>query len=82
MLQSPTIPQKATSIYFKSFEVESSVAIEMNCNLLENIHSYIVILCGQTVLHRTLLLFHWKSFMVTNQSVKIVKLFHLEQFAI
>ena len=44
MLKSPTIPQKATSIYCKSFEVESSVAIEMNCNLLENsqLHSNLV----------------------------------------
>ena len=30
----------------------------------------------------TLLLFHWKSFMYANQSVKTTKLVHLEQYAI
>ena len=32
---------------WKSFAVE-----EMNCNLLENIHSYMVALCGQALLLR------------------------------
>ena len=50
-------------------------------NLLENIHGCMVILYGQTLLHR-LLIFHWKSFTITNRSVKTKKLFHLEQFAI
>ena len=64
------------TVYCKS---KSFAVVEINCNLLENIHGCMVILYGQTLLHR---LFHWKSFAVTNQSTKTAKLFHLEQFAI
>ena len=39
----------------------------VNCNSLENIFNWMVVLYGQSILHR---LFHWKSFMVTNRSVK------------
>ena len=55
------------------------MVVEIYCNSLENIHGCMVILYGQTLLHR---LFHWKSVTVTDQSTKIAKLFHLEQFAI
>ena len=48
-------------------------------NSLENIHGCMVILYGQTLLHRLL---HWKSFVVIDRSTKTAKLFHLEQFAI
>ena len=51
----------------------------LNCNSLENIRSWTVVLYGQSLLHR---LFHWKSFIVTNQFAKATKLFHLERFAI
>ena len=46
--------------------------------LLENICSgmlLMVVLCGQTLLQGTLLLFHWKSFAITDQSTKTVKQF-------
>ena len=36
---------------------------KLNCNLLENICSWAVVLYGQSLLHR---LFHWKNFTVTN----------------
>ena len=62
----------ANRLRWKSFTV-----VEINCNSLENIHGCMVILYGQTLLHR---LFHWKSFAVTDQSMKNAKLFHLEQF--
>ena len=42
----------------------------------ESIHGWMVVLYGQSLLHR---LFHWKSFTLTNWSTKS---FHLEQFAI
>ena len=46
---------------------------KLNCNLLENIHSWMIVLYGQNLLHRL---------MATDRSTKTVKLFHLEQFAI
>ena len=52
---------------------------KLNCNLLENIHGWTVVLYGQSLLHR---LFHWKSVVVTDRSMKTTKLFHLAQLAI
>ena len=52
---------------------------ELNCNSLENIHGWMVVLYGQSLLHRP---FYWKGFMVTDQSAKTAKLFHLKRFAI
>ena len=60
------VPYIANYSRWKSFAVA-----ELNCNSLENIHSWTVVLHGQGLLHR---LFHWKSFVVTNQSIKTVKL--------
>ena len=40
---------------------------KLNCNSLETIHGWMVVLYGQSLLHR---LFHWKSFTVTNRSAK------------
>ena len=57
----------------KSFEVEKFCSCS---NSLENIHSWTVVLYGQSLLHK---LFHWKSFWVTDRSTK---LFHLIRFAI
>ena len=62
---------------WKSFAV-----VEMNCNSLENVHGCMVILCGQTLLHSGIIAIYRKSFAVTNQSAKTVKLFHLKRFAI
>ena len=67
------------TVYCKLFEVESFTVAELNCNLLENIHSWTVVLHGQGLLQR---LFHWKSFAVTDRSTKIVNLFHLKRFSI
>ena len=53
---------------------KSFVVAKLNCNLLENICSWIVVMYGQNLLHR---LFH---FAVTDWSAKTAKLFHLEQF--
>ena len=58
---------------------ENFVVAELNCNSLKNIHGWMVVLYGQSLLHG---LFHWKSFTVTDRSAKTAKLFHLEQFAI
>ena len=52
---------------------------KLNFNSLENIRGCMVVLYGQSLLHR---LFHWKSFAVIDQSAKTVKLFQLEWFAI
>ena len=41
----------------------SFAAAKLNCNSLENICGWTVVLYGQSLLHR---LFHWKSFVVTN----------------
>ena len=41
---------------------------ELNCNSLENICGWTVVLHDQGLLHR---LFHWKSFVVTDQSTKL-----------
>ena len=49
----------------------------INCDSLENIHGWTAVLYGQSLLHK---LFHWKSFMVTNWSVKTAKLFYLKWF--
>ena len=58
--------------------MENFTVAKLNCNSLENICGWMVVLHGQDLLHR---LFHWKSFAVTDWSTKTVKLFHLEQFA-
>ena len=36
----------------KLFKVEKFSVVELNCNLLENNHGCMVVLCGQTVLPR------------------------------
>ena len=64
------IPYIANRLRWKSFA-------KLNCNSLENIRRWMVVLYHQSLLHR---LFHWKS-VVTNYSTKTTKLFHLEQFA-
>ena len=53
---------------------------KLKCYSLENIRSWTVVLYGQSLLlHR---LFNWKSFVVTDQSMKTTKLFHPKQFVI
>ena len=52
---------------------------KINCSVLENIRGWMVVLHGQSLLHW---LFHWESFVVTDQSTKTIKLFHLQHFAI
>ena len=49
--------------------------VDLNCNLLENTSGGTAVLYGQSLLHR---LFHSVSFVVTDRSVKTVKLFHIE----
>ena len=51
------------ALSWKSFTVAN-----LKCNLLEKIHGWMVLLYGQSLLHR---LFHWNSFTVTNQSAKL-----------
>ena len=52
------------TVCYKSFKVERFLQdAKLNCNLLENICGWTVVLYGQTLLHR---LFHWKSFTATN----------------
>ena len=51
---------------WKSFAVA-----KLDCNSLENIRGWMAVLYGQSLLHR---LFHWKSFVVTNWSMKTTKL--------
>ena len=68
------IPYIANHSRWKGF-----VVAKLNCNSLENIHGWTVVLYVQSLLHR---LFHWKSFTVTSRSAKTAKLFHLKQFAI
>ena len=38
------------------------VLVEMNCNLLESICGYMVILCGQTLLHRSIIAISLEKF--------------------
>ena len=40
------------TVYCKSFKVENFCGVEVNCNSLDNVHGYMVVLCGQTLLHR------------------------------
>ena len=49
---------------------------KLNCNSLENICGWTVVLYGQSLLHRP---FHQKSFTVT---AKTTKLFHFKRFSI
>ena len=35
-----------------AFKVESFIVEKMDCNLLENIHGWMVVLCGQTLLYK------------------------------
>ena len=67
------------TVYCKSFKVKGFVIADINCNSLENIHGWMVVLHDQGLLHRLL---HWKSFTVADQSAKTAKLFCLEGFAI
>ena len=41
---------------------KSFVAVEMKCNLLENIHSCMAVLCGQTLLHRGIITISLEKF--------------------
>ena len=52
------------TVYCKSFKVENFCGVEMNCNSLDNIHGYMVVLCGQILLHRDIIV------TVTDQSAK------------
>ena len=47
------------------------VVVKLKCNSLENIHSLMMFLYGQGLMHR---LFHQKSSVATNQSIKTSKL--------
>lgn len=67
------------TVYCKSFEVKNFVVAKLKSNWLENIHGCMVVLYGQSFLHRLL---HWKSSVVTDQFPRTVKLFHMQQFAI
>ena len=59
------------------------MAVEMKCNLLENIHSCMAVLCGQTLLHRGIITISLENFFaVLWFSTKTTKLFYLERFAI
>ena len=51
----------------------------MNSNLLETTPGYMVVLCGQA---SGIIIILLESFVVINQFVKTVKLFHLKWFAI
>ena len=52
------------TVYCKSFKVENFCGVEMNCNSLDNIHGYMVVLCGQILLHSDIIV------TVTDQSAK------------
>ena len=51
------------------------MVVEMNSNLLETTPGYMVVLCGQA---SGIIIILLESFMVINQFVKTVKLFHLK----
>ena len=68
-----------TTIYCKSFEVEKFRGCRTNCNLLENICGWMVVLNGKA--YYTSYVFHWKSFTVTDRSMKTVKLFTLNIYS-
>lgn len=40
------------TVHCKSYKMEKFCSEEMNCNLLEKILSCMVVLCGQTLLHK------------------------------
>ena len=52
--------------------LQSFAVANLNCNSVENISGWTVVLCGQSLLHR---LFHRKSFMATDQSMNTMKTF-------
>ena len=52
---------------------------EMNCDSLENIHSCMVVLCGQSLLHRSIIAISLEKFCITDRSTRTM---HLERFAI
>lgn len=55
------------------------MVVELNCNLLENICTCMIVLHGQTLyLTGALLLFHWNNFAVMKEVTKFVKLVHLK----
>ena len=64
-------------IYYRILQIVQGGKVlqyaKLNCNLLENIHGWTVILYGQSLLHRPL--FHWKSLRL---SIDPLKPFHLE----
>ena len=74
------------TVHCKSFKVENFCGVEMNCNLLENIHSCMLVLCGQSLLYRCIIAIYFTgkfSQLAMYQSIcEDPKLFHLEQFAI
>ena len=58
---------------------KSFVVVEMNSNLLETTPSCMVVLCSQA---GGIIIILLEGFVVINQFVKTVKLFHLKLFAI
>ena len=58
-------------IYYRILQIVQGGKVlqyaKLNYNLLENIHGWTVILYGQSLLRKP---FHWKSFAVTDRSVK------------
>ena len=51
-----------TTVYCKLLEVEKFYGCRMNCNLLENIHGCMVVLCGQTLLHSGIIAISLETF--------------------
>ena len=74
----PTImPYIAICSRWKSFMVK-----EMNFNLLEDIHSCMIVLCTQTLLHKGIITNSLETLCIQQWSYKATKLIHLKQFAI
>ena len=69
---SESIPYIVNCLRWKSFAVT-----ELNCNSLENIYGWTVVLHGQGITQAISL----EKFHVTNRSAKTTKRFHLERFA-
>ena len=69
-------------LYIAGYLGWSSAVVEMNCNLLENICSCMAVLCGQTLLHRSIITVSLKKFHGYRSIYETTKLFHLEWFAL
>ena len=51
-----------TPYYINGLRWKNFVVVEINYNLLENIHGCVVVLCGQTLLHRDVITFSPEKF--------------------